>query len=138
MTGASMAVPGTWSLSDAAYGFTGAAAGDWAGFGAGPAGDFDRDGLDDIIVGGMWHTDTLLGAGSGYLVLSGSLRGPGTYSLADADHIFPGEAELDTAGYKLATTGDMNGDGMPDLMVSGWQGNVLEESGKVWLLMNPD
>ena len=138
MTGASMAAPGTRSLADAAYGFTGADAGDWAGFGAGPAGDFDRDGLDDIVVGGMWHTDTLLGAGSGYLVLSGSLAGPGTYSLSDADHIFPGEAELDTAGYKLATTGDMNGDGMPDLMVSGWQGNVLEESGKVWLLMNPN
>jgi hypothetical protein len=138
MTGASMGSPGTRSLSEAAYGFTGASAGDWSGFGAGPAGDFDRDGLADIIIGGMWHTGSMLGQGAGYLVLSGSLSGPGTYSLNDADHIFAGEAELDTAGYKLAGTGDMNGDGMPDLMVSGWQGNVPEEGGKVWLLMNPN
>jgi len=137
MTGASMATPGTRSLAEADFGFTGEAAGDWAGFGAGPASDFDRDGLDDLIIGGMWHTESALGAGRGYLVLSGSLSGPGTYSLSDADHIFTGESELDTAGYKAATTGDMNGDGLPDLMISGWQGNVLEESGKVWLLMNP-
>jgi hypothetical protein len=137
MTAASMRTPGTRSLSVAEYGFVGEDAEDWAGFGAGPAGDIDSDGLADLLIGGAWHSDDAQFTGRAYLVLAGNLDGPGTHDLSEADHIFIGEEGWDTAGYKLTGIGDVNGDGMGDLFIGAWQGDRPEEPGKVYVLLNP-
>ena len=138
ITAVSMATPGTHSLADAEYGFVGETAEDWLGFGAGPAGDIDADGLDDILLGGAWHSDEETFTGRAYLVLAGNLAGSGTHDLSDADYIFLGEEAWDNAGYKLTGLGDVNGDGMGDLFIASWQGDRPEDPGKVHVVLNPD
>ena len=33
--------------------------------------------------------------------------------------------------------GDLNGDGLPDMLMSAWQGDVPDQPGKVYVLLNP-
>ena len=139
-TGADMASPATQSASVASYGFVGEGPNEWAGFSSGPAGDVDMDGKADIMIGAFRyavHSERKMDAGKAYLVRMGMLDGPGTYSLGDAHASWVGEYEGDEAGYKATSAGDVNGDGLPDLMVSGWQLNVPSGGGKVWVLLNP-
>ena len=137
MTAASMATPGTISLADADYGFVGEQADAWLGFGAGPAGDVDADGLDDILMGAAWYSDDRTFNGRSYLVLAGGISGAGTYSVSEADHIFEGESAWDNAGYKLTGVGDVSGDGMADLLIGAWQGDRAGAAGAAYLLLNP-
>jgi hypothetical protein len=140
VTSASMRTPGRRDLADADYAFTGEGAGEWAGFGAGPAGDVDADGIADILVGAFRYSlpsEHKIDVGKAYLVRMGEIAGPGIYSLADAHASWVGEQEGDVAGYKVHSAGDVNGDGLSDIMIAGWQGDMPEAPGKVWLLLNP-
>ena len=139
ITAADMATDGNRSVSEASYGFLGEAEVDWSGFSVAPAQDVDRDGLSDLLVGAMGHSeDGLELAGRAYLILAGN-TGPGTHELTDADHIFQGERAWDGAGYRVAGPGDLNGDGMVDLVVAAWQGDAPDGApGKVHILLSPD
>jgi hypothetical protein len=139
-TAQDMASPQTRNISEASYGFTGEGAEQWAGFSAGPAGDVDMDGVADLMVGAFRYgleSEMKIDVGKAYLIRMGLLGGPGTYSLSEAHASWVGEAEGDVAGYKVGGIGDVNGDGLPDLLVSGWQGDLQTEAGKIWVLLNP-
>jgi hypothetical protein len=92
------------------------------------------------MVGALWHFDSDAPELSGKTVLihAGNLDGPGTHELAEVDHTFQGEEAWDNAGYKTVGAGDTNGDGMPDLLFSAWQGHRLDETEKIYLLLSPD
>lgn len=139
ITAADMPTDGSRSLSEASYGFVGEAENDWSGLAVSPAGDMDRDGRTDLTVGAMGHSEPDREmSGRAYLFYAQNTE-PGTHQLADADHIFDGERAWDGAGYRTFGPGDMNGDGMPDLVVSAWQGDAPDESpGRVYILMNPE
>lgn len=138
VTGNDMRTDGLRSLSEASYGFVGEGFMDWSGFATGSAGDFDSDGLDDVIIGALGHTDgDKEVAGRAYLFLAGNTD-PGTHLNQNADHIFAGERAWDGAGYKAISPGDVNGDGLVDLMISAWQGDAPDGApGKVHILLNP-
>ena len=109
---------------------------DYAGQSVAGLGDMDGDGWDDLAVGAVYVTgssvDSVLGdcatadreeysdeygisAGAVYL-----LRGPvtGDMSLAMADARVYGEDGADYLGSQLGGQGDLNGDGIPDLLMS--------------------
>ena len=102
------------------------------------AGDIDRDGRPDLTIGAMGHstTDKEM-VGRAYLFYAQNTA-PGSHDLADADHIFEGAQAWDGAGYRTMGAGDLNGDGMPDLLISAWQGDLTDESGKIYVVLNPE
>jgi hypothetical protein len=74
------------------------------------------DGVPDLAVGANDYDGTYPGArGASYLVLGPVLA---VASLADADAKLTGEAPGDGTGYDVVMGGDMNGDGLGDLLVS--------------------
>jgi hypothetical protein len=102
--------------------FSGSAAGTAAGFPGASAGDVNADGYDDLIVGS--HPASPGGvsfAGEAYVVFGGpsafpAAIGPG-YLDGETGFRMPGAAENNVAGLAVGSAGDINGDGMVDLIV---------------------
>ena len=128
-------VTGTLSAAAADLVLYGASSGDGAGYSVAPAGDFDGDGFDDVLVG-AWSSDAGgADAGAAYLV-----RGPtaGTESLSAADLALVGESAGDQAGLSVAAAGDVDGDGQGDLLVGAWGSDAGGAySGAAYLLEGP-
>lgn len=82
------------------------------------AGDVDGDGLDDLLIGAPNDFEGGEKAGAAYLVYGGSLEGEVVLSdLGEAGVKFVGAAAGDTAGSSLAGAGDIDGDGLDDVVV---------------------
>ena len=107
------------SQLDGSTGFriNGVAAQDLTGFSVSSAGDINGDGLADILIGAR---DTHGRAGSGYVVYGSSEPFPAQFNLADLNgvngyRLFGNTVDL--AGGSVAGVGDVNGDGLGDLVV---------------------
>ncbi|MDK9704379.1 MAG: FG-GAP-like repeat-containing protein, partial [Sulfuritalea sp.] len=105
-------------LSDVAAGnggfaITGASTGDQSGYSVAGAGDVNGDGLADLIVGAPGN-----GAGSSYVVFGQSGGGAINLSaLGSSGFAITGESANDGSGRSVASAGDVNGDGLADLIV---------------------
>ena len=87
------------------------------------AGDFDGDGLDDVVFGAPDSDDTHLDGGAVYVLLgSTSLGGELTFP-ADADLVFTPEEEDDALGISVVGGTDLNADGYDDLLLGAQLGN---------------
>jgi hypothetical protein len=87
---------------------------DYAGYSVSDAGDVDGDGHDDVIVGAPLNGEGGPDAGAAYLLL-----GPvtGELELSSADAKLVGERAGERAGESVAGAGDVNGDGLADMIV---------------------
>ena len=109
--------------------------GDYAGLGLAVLGDLDGDDLDDLLLGAPGNNEGGSDAGKAYVVLGRQLRGTDNLNLEDAAHSFLGEAMGDGAGGRVAAAGDVDGDGLPDLLVSAYESDeAAGNAGKVYLL----
>ncbi len=104
-------------LGAGGYVINGASAGDAVGTAVAGAGDLNGDGLPDLLVGAPAASPSgRSGAGIGYVVYSGTtavdLASPGGRAAA-----FTGGAAGDLAGSSFASPGDLNGDGVGDVMI---------------------
>ena len=115
--GSSIADRGTFTTDDPDYVFAGGSPDDDAGTSAVFAGDVDGDGLDDILIGAPDSGIAADSAGAAYLVLAADLVEPGLYPLADAHAELLGEGEHQAAGFRVAPAGDVDGDGLADVLV---------------------
>jgi hypothetical protein len=91
---------------------TGAAAGDeFSAFAVAGIGDVNRDSYADVVIG-AWHNDAAgANAGRAYVFFGGPVMD------ASAAIVLTGAAAGDCYGNSVAGTGDVNGDGFPDLIV---------------------
>jgi hypothetical protein len=108
---------GTISLPQAAARLVGEEPDDRPGVGMAGAGDLDRDGFDDLVVGADLEDTGGLNAGAAYLLYGRRERLAGTVSLSMADAKLVGEAAGDSAGVDVSIGGDLEDDGFDDLVV---------------------
>ena len=125
--GSSLGSTATVSLTDADYKFSGQINGDYAGREVAGAGDLDGDGLDDLLIGAAGERTNAHTAGAVYIVLGSSLGSTSNINLTVADYIFYGESAYDQAGNAVCSAGDVDGDGLSDLLI----GSVGEDSGAI-------
>ena len=103
----------------------GVRAGDMAGFAVGSSADMNGDGLGEVLVGapGM-AVGAAADAGAGFVVWGKAAAGVGSgVDLADLfsnggnGFSIKGQVAGDMAGYAMLSTGDMNGDGIADVLI---------------------
>jgi hypothetical protein len=111
------------SALDGSDGFqiSGAAAGDWAGRSVSAAGDVNGDGIDDVIVGAEGTDPNGSYSGAAYVVFGTAGGFSATLNLSTLDGTtgfqISGEVVGDQAGSSVSVAGDVNGDGIDDLIV---------------------
>ncbi len=128
---------GTTSLAlEARATLAGAEPGDGAGRTLRAGGDVDGDGLADLLVGAYGHDAAGQASGAAYLLPSGSIMAMDGADLSAAAHRFHGEAAGDTAGFAVSGAGDVDGDGLSDLLIGAdCAGDAGELSGKAYLIL---
>ena len=104
------------------------AAGDLAGWSVSTAGDLNDDGFDDMIIGAPYGGAGGDFSGQAYVVYGkqagfGTIDGAGRAIVdlgnlaSDDGFVIHGAAAGDQAGWSVSTAGDVNGDGISDLIV---------------------
>ena len=129
---------GRGSLSLADFMFIGEDRSDYAGGSVSTAGDVDGDGLDDLLVGAVGNNDGGAIAGKAYLILGSSLAASTstTIDLSNADFSFIGESSDNPAGSSVSTAGDVDGDGLDDIIVGAPYNDAGErDAGKAYVLL---
>ena len=107
----------------------GVAAGDNSGRSVSVAGDINGDGLDDIIIGAL-QADSMSGTGNNHgasYVVFGKTDGA-IVELSDIDNandnngfVINGVAAGDNSGRSVSGAGDVNGDGLDDILIGAFQ-----------------
>jgi len=111
--------PGTQSLRDADRWFVGTNDADFFGWEVAAAGDVDGDGLDDMMVSGHRMEGDGRNRGVTFIMTGNSLlSGTGTDPFEEAPWTILGRQDFDFNGYALSQAGDVDGDGLGDILVS--------------------
>ncbi len=101
------------------FALDGASQGDSAGFSVGSAGDLDRDGIDDLIIGAQGVDEGAGNAGRIYVLYGAPDLAGGTlgdFPTGDDGFTLDGEGISNFAGWAVHGSGDTNGDGFEDLV----------------------
>jgi hypothetical protein len=99
----------------------GQSARDGSGLSVASAGDVNGDGLADLIIGALWSDPTLAtDAGRSYVVFGKTNTNAVNLSAVAAGangFVINGQSGRDYSGASVASAGDVNGDGLADLIV---------------------
>jgi hypothetical protein len=100
---------------------TGAATGDLAGWAVAAAGDVNGDGIDDVIVSSRLADAPGINSGAAYVVFGSTAGFPAELNLASINGTngfkISGAVGGDSFGHSVFAAGDVNGDGIDDVIV---------------------
>ncbi|MBD2587774.1 FG-GAP repeat protein [Synechococcus elongatus FACHB-1061] len=111
------------SSLDGSNGFAinGIAADDFSGFSVSSAGDVNGDGIDDLIIGASLADPNGARSGQSYVVFGSDQGFSADLNLADLNGTngfrINGIAVNDQSGFSVSGAGDVNGDGIDDLII---------------------
>ena len=126
---------GVVSASTATAKLVGELPDDRSGWSVSGGGDFDGDGRKDILIGAYESGGSFAAAGAVYLVYGPAT---GTVDLSFADSRILGSRSGDWAGYSVDNAGDVNGDGMDDIVVGAPYGHpALAYIGAAYVVYGP-
>lgn len=121
------------SLGSAGFRIDGAAPGDLSGYAVASAGDINGDGRADVIVGAPWAdpgAPARTRAGTSYVIYGQALHADvDLASLGSSGFRIDGALASDQSGTSVASAGDMNGDGLADVMVGAPNASPRARSG---------
>ncbi|MEO5730921.1 MAG: integrin alpha, partial [Byssovorax sp.] len=122
-------------VSSVGISFVGETPGDIAGLGIATAGDLDGDKKAEVLIGAPKGNGVEPGAGRAYLVRGRSFSAPATIELGKEVVVGKGGSAKDHLGEAVAGGADLDGDGVPDLVISvrGRSAHV-EAGGSVYVL----
>lgn len=144
-TAVAQAFPAVIELAelDGSNGFVliGETADDYSGRSVASAGDVNGDGIDDLIVGApSADANGNEWVGRSYVVFGSATGLPNPFNLSSLDgsngFILNGEAAYDRSGYSVAGGGDVNGDGIDDLIVGTFfaHANGIDRAGRSYVV----
>jgi len=147
--GSDTGLPSPFNLSklDGQNGFVinGEAEVDLSGWSVSAAGDINRDGIGDLIIGAIFaDSNGNSNAGRSYVVFGSDTGLPNPLNLSTLDgqngFVINGEGEGDQSGISVSTAGDINGDGIDDLIIgaSAADPNGNNNAGRSYVVFGSD
>ncbi len=103
------------------------------GFNVAQLGDIDGDGLADIGLSAPYDDAGGDMAGRLYVYLGSSLGTGGHFTVDDADHVLQGHGDRQFAGFEVDGGGDVDGDGLSDLLFGGYY-DYPDWENRIWLV----
>lgn len=118
----------------------------YAGFSVSGPGDFNNDGINDVLVSGHGATpdNGVDRAGESYLIFGKTTPFPMTMELSNLDETagitFNGVDQVDYSGISISGAGDINGDEINDLAIGAFRAdpNNTLDSGETYVIFGTD
>ncbi|HAX75251.1 MAG TPA: hypothetical protein DCY88_05295, partial [Cyanobacteria bacterium UBA11372] len=104
------------------FAINGIAADNYPGISVSSAGDINRDGFDDLIIGARFaNSNGITNAGQSYVVFGSNNGFSGNLNLSNLNgsngFVINGIEANDSSGRSVSSAGDVNGDGFDDLII---------------------
>ncbi|MHC5767539.1 MAG: hypothetical protein ACYTXI_18310 [Nostoc sp.] len=103
-----------------------------SGYSVSSAGDVNDDGIADLIIGAPYADPNDILSGQSYVVFGKSTGFSPTLNLSDLNgangFAINGIATFDFSGYSVSSAGDVNDDGIADLIIGAWQADPNGDS----------
>ncbi|MBD2155301.1 FG-GAP repeat protein [Leptolyngbya sp. FACHB-16] len=114
------------------FAINGVQIGDQLGTAVGGAGDVNGDGLQDFIVGASTADPNGLSSGQAYVLFGRQGGFPNNFNISALNGSngfrINGLAELDLTGYSVSGAGDVNGDGLGDIIIGAYGADTTAAS----------